>query len=504
MSWRVVATLMLTAWGTLAFGAVYPWAFTPLFVGCAAVGGATCLQRSGTGTIDVRLAVALVLLVTAVGLQLVPVSVSTIRWISPETDVVLRRYAVGYPATRQSYALSIDPGATMLGLSAAGVLNVLLLGLARSLTRDDTIHIARGVSILGVVLAVAGIAQKAMWNGKIYGFWTPIEAGDSFGPFVNRNHFAGWMLMALPIAVGYFCARVARGMRQVKPGWRNRLVWFSSADASETILVGFAVLLMALALTLTMSRSGMLGLLAALIISGWFVARRQATGSRRAIVAGYLIFVAFVAAGWTGFDSLAARFAQNGTADIGGRLGIWSDTWRLARRFPIVGTGLNTYGAATLFYQTVDLKQHFAEAHNDYLQLLAEGGALVCIPAALVIFAFAWTVRRRFREVSVVSSDYWIRIGAVTGILAIALQEISDFSLQMPGNTVLFTVLLAIAVRSSSEGRRIHSLPRENQAFSLQSAQNEAPPSDKITGPQSYRNAPVSEVQLAEFSSVPL
>ena len=455
MSWRVVATLVLTAWGALAFGAVYPWAFTPLFVGCAAVGGATFLQRKGTGKTEILLAVALALLVAAVGLQLVPVSVSSIRWISPETDVVLRRYAVGYPETRQSYALSIDPGATMLGLSAAGVLSVLLLGLARSLTRDDTIHIARGVSMLGVVLAVAGIAQKAMWNGKIYGFWTPIQPdGDSFGPFVNRNHFAGWMLMALPLAVGYFCARVARGMRQVKPGWRNRLVWFSSADASETILVGFAVLLMALALTLTMSRSGMLGLLAALVISGWFVARRQATSSRRAIVAGYLIFVALVAVGWTGFESLATRFAQNGTADIGGRLGIWGDTWHLAHRFPIVGTGLNTYGAATLFYQTVEPTYHFAEAHNDYLQLLAEGGALVCIPAALVILAFAWTVHRRFREVSVESSDHWIRIGAVTGILAIALQEISDFSLQMPGNAVLFVVLLALAARRAKAGRR--------------------------------------------------
>ena len=165
--------------------------------------------------------------------------------------------------------------------------------------------------------------------------------------------------------------------------------------------------------------------------------------------------MALVAAGWTGFDPIAARFAASGAADAGGRLGIWGDTWRLARRFPIAGTGLNTYGVATLFYQTVDLKQHFAEAHNDYPQLLAEGGALVCIPAALVILAFAWTVRRRFREVYVESSDYWIRIGAVTGILAIALQEISDFSPQMPGNAVLFVVLLALAVRHSGPERRI-------------------------------------------------
>jgi O-antigen ligase len=454
MSWRVAATLVLIAWGALAFGAVYPWAFLPLFAGCALAGTAMWLSRTGVGRTEVMLASSLAVVVAAIGVQLVPVPVSTIRWISPETDVVLRRYAIGYPTLTVRHALSIQPRATLVALAATGALGVFFLGLARALTRDDTPQIARGISALGVVLAVVGVAQKAMWNGKIYGFWTPIQAGDSFGPFVNKNHFAGWMLMALPLAVGYFCGRLARGMRQVKPGWRNRVLWFSSADANETILVGFAVLLMALGLMLTMSRGGILVLLAALVVSGWFVARRQATASRRAIVTGYLIFVVFVAVGWTGFDRIAARFAQSDVSGFNGRLGIWTDTWRVAGRFPIAGTGLNTFGVSTLFYQTVDLEQHFAQAHNDYLQLLAEGGALVCIPGVLLIFTFAWTVRRRFREVSSESIDYWIRIGAVTGILAMAFQETIDFSLQMPGNAALFVVLLALAARHSTPSRR--------------------------------------------------
>lgn len=467
MSWRAVETLALVAWGAFAFGAVYPWAFLPLFAACTLIGAAGFLQRTGAGKIEVVLASSLAVLVAAIGVQLVPVPGRTVRWMSPETDVVLQRFAVGYPTLAQRHALSIQPRGTGLALMAAAALSFFLLGLARTLTRDDTTQIARGISALGVVLALVGVAQKAMWNGKIYGFWTPIEAGDSFGPFVNRNHFAGWMLMALPLAVGYFCGRVARGVRQVKPGLRNRIVWFSSADASETMLVGFAVILMALALMLTMSRSGMIGLLVASVISGWFVARHQARGSRRAVVAGYLIFVALAAAGWTGFDRIAARFADSQTGTAGGRLAIWADTWRLARKFPITGTGLDTYGAATIFYQTVDLKtQHFAEAHNDYLQLLAEGGALVCIPAALAILAFAWTVRRRFRDLSPESIDYWIRVGAVTGIIAIAVQEISDFSLQMPGNAVLFVVLMALTVRHSTSNANPALRGRPNRAQS--------------------------------------
>jgi len=209
----------------------------------------------------------------------------------------------------------------------------------------------------------------------------------------------------------------------------------------------------------------MLGMLAALMFAGWSVARRQATGMRRAIVVGYLIFVSVAVVSWAGLDRIVARFAEGGMAQASGRLGIWGDTWTMVRRFPLVGTGLNTFGTATIFYQTVDLQKHFAQAHNDYLQLLAEGGALVFVPATLAVAAVAWTIRRRLREESVDSSGYWIRIGAVTGILAIALQEAADFSLQMPGNALLFTVLVAVVVRAQrrtlvSGADRTPAIPR--------------------------------------------
>jgi O-antigen ligase len=401
---------------------------------------------------DVPLGAALLVLAIAIGAQLVPLHASTIHWLSPATDAFLQRYALGYATLGERHALSIEPAATFRALVAVGALAVLLLGSARSLSDTDTLRIARGVAVLGVVMALAGIVQKAMWNGKIYGFWTPQASGTSFGPFVNRNHFAGWMLMALPLVIGYFSTRITRGMRGIKPGWQNRVIWFSSADASETILVGFAALLMALALVLTMSRSGATGLVVALAISGWFVTRRQSAGAKRATIVVYLLFVAFFVVWWTGLDRLAARFADAQTVDAASRLGIWADAWRIAGRFPLAGTGLNTFGTATLFFQTADPDRHYAQAHNDYLQLVSDGGILVCVPAAIVLGVFVWRLNRRFQETSG-DADYWIRMGAVTGILAVALQETVDFSLQMPGNLALFVVLAALATRRPTSPR---------------------------------------------------
>jgi len=58
---------------------------------------------------------------------------------------------------------------------------------------------------------------------------------------------------------------------------------------------------------------------------------------------------------------------------------------------------------------------------------------------------FVRAVRRRFRDDTTDPTIYWIRAGAVTGLIAIALQELVEFSLQCPGNAVLCVVLMGIA-----------------------------------------------------------
>src|SRR5215831_6418364 len=167
MSWRAAAILVLVSWGALSFGAVYPWGFAPLYAGCAAVGVIAFLQRQRrTTATDVPLAVSLMLLTIAIAVQLIPLHAETIRALSPQTDAFLQRYVLGYASSIERHALSIQPAATMRALLATCAFALLLLGSARALTQTDTVQIAKGVGILGVVMALVGIVQKAVWNGK--------------------------------------------------------------------------------------------------------------------------------------------------------------------------------------------------------------------------------------------------------------------------------------------------------------------------------------------------
>jgi hypothetical protein len=455
--------VLVLAWGAFAFGAVYDWAYVPLLWACTGVGVLGCLAPGASGKAKISRAIVagVLALAAAVVVQSIPLSPGAIASISPATDRLLADYDVTYMAGRATAAasyrhpLSIDPQGTRLGLASLAAFAVLLTGVARGLGRRSLRALAVGLVITGAALALAGIVQSGLGvrdperTGLVYGFWKPLFGTDPFGPFINRNHFAGWMLLALPVAIGYFSALVARGMRGVKPTFRDRVLWFSSPDASRVILVGLAIAVMGVSLVLTLSRSGISGFLLAVAISAWFVLRRQGRGSKRAVTMGYLGLLLALSLGWAGIDAVVQRFAEAKGTGLNGRLPIWTDTWNVVRDFPLTGTGLNTFGTSMLFYQEHDLETRAEEAHNDYLQLAAEGGVLVGVPAIVLAVILGRTIRRRFREGADDAMAYWLRVGATTGLVAIGLQETVEFSLQIPGIVALFAVVAAIAIHGA-------------------------------------------------------
>jgi O-antigen ligase len=449
-----VLTIAALAWGALAFGAVYPWAYWPLVAACLIAGfaGLFADRRPDAGA-SRALILALTFTAAAGLLQIVPLPVETLRQVSPSAPGVIAQLEPAFATgVVPAHAVSIQPSLTWTGLALLSSFALLLIGSSRLFSLLGASATVKALTVLGVVLALAGIVQSALYNGKVYGFWTTETSGSPFGPFVNKNHFAGWMLLALPLTLGLGCAGISRGMRGVRRNWRERFLWASSPEANELILLLAASAVMALALVMTMSRSGIGALALALALTAWFVVRGHGTGTRKAVTATYLVLLALGVMGWAGVDSISAHFSQADWTDINGRRGSWSDAWHIASLFPLTGTGLNTYGVATLFYQRFDPSAHYAQAHNDYLQLAAEGGLLLILPAAASLVLLVRDIRRRLRE-DRGASAYWIRAGAITALVAVALQETVEFSLQMPGNAALFAVVCGLALHKSPSRR---------------------------------------------------
>jgi O-antigen ligase len=287
--------------------------------------------------------------------------------------------------------------------------------------------------------------QKGTFNGRLYWVFSPIEmASNAFGPFVNRNHFAGWMLMTASLAAGYLCSLVQprpHGQRR-RRSWRDRAAALASANSNRLLFTSCALAVMALSIVWTMSRSGIGAFVVATSVLALLAATRF-RGSRRMVTVAWLLSVVFFALWWKGLDTMADWYGRTSTLEW--RVQLWKDTAAIIRDFPWFGTGLNTYGVSTLLYPMTDRSWHAMEAHSDYVQIASEGGLALGLAAAFLAVQIARTIRTAFAEPQP-SPLYWIRVGATLGLAAIAVQELSDFSLQMPGNAVLFVLLAAIAM----------------------------------------------------------
>jgi len=462
--------LVSVSWGVLALGAVYPWAYWPLQWG-ALITGLLGLRRGSTlpHSLGHPMLLAVLVLCGAVLLQLIPLSPFVIRAVSPATSSFVQNY-VQLPieieaATDGTFSaesttawrpLSLRPRATVTALVFTLTLGLMVTGGALGLRTADARRLAVGLLALGAIVAFIAIVQRATPTGRIYWIWEPHYRDTAWGPFVNRNHFAGWMVMAISAGLGYFMALSNRAMRRID-GWRNRVLWLSTREASAVVLAGLALGIMGFSLALTASRSGAGCLLASMLVVVMATLGRRRTltipRQRRMVMVGYIACLAFVTVIWTGVPLIENRFTYSSTStpfSLGWRIRHWSDALDVVRHFPVTGTGLNTYTVVTPFFQSIDTPTS-DEAHNDYLQLAAEGGLLVGIPAIILVGLFIREVRRRFLAGGRSPTSYWLRVGAVAGLIGIALQESVDFSLQLPGNAVMFAALCAVAVHKPDE-----------------------------------------------------
>lgn len=200
---------LVVAWGVLAFGAVYDWASRPLLIAAASFGAFGWVAASPSSR---RAVMPLTWVLLAAGglvaIQLVPMAPESLARVSPGIDRVLRDYSLSYALTRQAGAgtahpLSIAPEATLRGLLFLLPIGLFATGCMAVVSRLSLRALVGSLIPLALAVAVFAIIQKATFNGRLYWVWTTIyDPANAFGPFVNRNHFAGWMLMATTLSAG--------------------------------------------------------------------------------------------------------------------------------------------------------------------------------------------------------------------------------------------------------------------------------------------------------------
>jgi tetratricopeptide (TPR) repeat protein len=317
-------------------------------------------------------------------------------------------------------------------------------------------HLVRTLLVLGAVLALFGLLD---YLGREAGFipWRR-EIGRVTGTFWNPDHFGAWLNLLVCLGLGYLLARVRSRRRSHAPA-SGRLVAFNTTIRRSFPAISVAV--MVLALVFTLSRGALLslvvGLCAVLAVAGALGVVRRSL----ALVGGVLVVVSAYAA-WIGVVPLITRLHE-GPAALDFRLFLSRTALPLLADFPLLGTGLGTFGDAYFRYQPLAMEPERVfddAAHNDLLQVAIELG-----PLGAAIFAFAvWRVLRDLVGAHLLGharcpvgggEGSWARrrdpfsvgvgLGAIGALVTLAAHSLLDFAARVPANGVLAAACAGIA-----------------------------------------------------------
>ena len=436
-----LALVAVAGWSLFAFAGAYRWTVAPLVVGALV----TALIHRPRLLIPPYRRLDGWLLAAIVGglLQLVPCPRLLRDVLSPTAATVHSQLELDAAPATAFRALSLDPLATAWSLATAAACLIVFWTARRLFERSSPRRVVSGIAWCGLTLAVIVFIQRAISPHQIYGFWTPIVRTPHptpLGPFVNRNDLAAWLLMAIPLVLGYAAARVvSRG-----EGRRVSAQLASLVDTRMVALTG-ALVLMSAALVATLSRSGLIGLGLGLLTMGVVGRRRLGVGGSGVFVAA--IAVLFVLAlPYANASALAGRLTDTLPADVGGRLSIWRETWAMAQDFLAVGIGVGAFERGMLVYQQGSRLMFINHAHNEYLQVLTEGGLLIAFAVLAAIIVGASLVVQHLRTDS--ARTFWIRAGALGALVGVGAQSMWDTALRMPANGVLFAIIAAVALHA--------------------------------------------------------
>lgn len=436
------ATVVFTA---LAHGAVESWAvavFELLVVGLLLLWGIKIFTQN-------RIAIS----VPAAGLPLAAlIAIGFIQSVA-FTDGIGQRLS-----------LSMDVEATRATLLALFLLVMSFVIAANSFASAERKQtLANFLIIYGLAMALFALVQYFTWNGRFY--WIrPLTspASSPFGPFVNRNHFAGYMEMLVGLPVAMLVTGTAR--------------------RDSRLFYVFAATMMALAAIVSLSRGGMISLAAEMAFIGIMSAgsanrsvdrvNRSRLSSLVRPAALILVVIGSISAGifWMGPERIVDRItgqnpsgaAQSTETFFSSRGWIWRETLRMIGANPFIGVGLGAYETAYPIYSKDDgaivVGKSFAvdRAHNDYLQVLADCGVVGAVLAVwFIVLTFQAVARGRQSRDPLCRA---LAIGGGAGIFGLLVHSVFDFNLQIPSNALLFLLLTAAV---SQAGAKLSATARE-------------------------------------------
>ena len=281
---------------------------------------------------------------------------------------------------------------------------------------------------LGFVVSLFGLVKHFTFNGKLY-WCVSLPAGVSpFGPFVNPNHFAGFVELTAPLGLA--------------------MLFFRSRRQEEVPLLLLFTIVPIGAAFLSASRAGIIVVVLEFALLAFFFRVHRMKGKQlvRATAIGLLAGGMIL---WLGVTKALERFEllahQGVNREL--RVAMDKDTWRIFQDHPLLGTGLGTLIAVYPRYESFYNGTAVDHAHNDFLELLADTGLVGGVCGALFIGLLFRRGLTNF-QVAAGGSARALVAGPLVGCAGMLLHSFVDFNLHIPSNALIFLLLACLATKT--------------------------------------------------------
>jgi len=356
--------------------------------------------------------ILLLFFILVVAFQLMPLPVKVLKLLSPET---LRLYREYYPnfSNYNLYTLSLYPFSTRNEL-ARNFTYFLIFFVALNAFEKKS-------SFKKIVQTIACWAFALAFYGVIKRYFLPFgKEPYSFSVFGNKNHFAAYMTMTVPLTVGYAMT--------IRDTAKKTLLFFMAAFTCASAF-------------LSLSRAGSVSIIFSLIMFFILLRKDWMSGGKTWLVWGTLaIAIGFIL--FSGLDPIKARF--------GALAGAWSwrqsivkDSLPIVKDFPLFGVGWGNFQYIFTSYRQSISQLYYKYLHNDNLQLVVETG----VAGAIFYFGFLILTLKNIIAALNKRRDPFVRnlaAGGLCGLLGVLFHNFFDFNFHIPALAFLFWLILGL------------------------------------------------------------
>jgi O-Antigen ligase len=376
------------------------------------------------------------ILIAGIGLmlaQLIPLPYGVWTLLGGRDFVVQELQAAGW--TEAWLPLSLSPSVTrqdFLALLPGVAAFVAVMGTPREYW-PVVIYSLVGMAALSVLF---GLAQKFQGTQGLFNFYDHHGAAISSGFFANPNFYAAQLYSCIPLIMAIALGHFERGLA-------SPVIVFTT--------VAVLLLLMLAGLGATNSRAGVLLACASVFLSIILAIGKlnlRKAGGALVFILGCVSFVIF------GMASLLRLAATDPVSDY--RTAISTVGVQTLRGFSPFGSGFGSFVPAYQIFETPATMQasYVNHAHNDWLELIIEGG----LPMALLLCIFI--VWFGFATVSVWKNKSHLSAKAASiSAGTLLLHSLVDYPLRTPAMMVMFAIFCGFMARASGVPRRKNVRP---------------------------------------------